>query len=295
MILLFLSVLLWGADTSWVPSGTVATPLSIGSAKNLEMYVLTMSPGNSDDQKSSGVLRINGQTLTGPQAFLKAREGVVNPADLAMLSMCFLENGVAGRSPWSGQAVGEQREVGVAPPTLDGNILVYWRLQGQTADLVRVRVNLDTTNVLSMESERDLGRKDPFGTAQKLLADPNDFDRCDEAIDLLIESKDPRGYPILLDQALHAVAPAVRENAVDGLILLKVPGAVDVLTKVLLEDPVDTVRYHVAAQLIQNPNPEMRDALEKATKDVDPNVGDMARSALTRLPARWTPFMGCGG
>lgn len=282
-LLALLLTLALGADMAWVPAGRAATRAAFPSAPSAELYVL------SDGPRSEGALRVGDRTLQGAAAFREALPLAKTTEDQAFLSMLFLESDVAGRRPWTAPTGKTRQEPVAQPPMRDGDRLIYWRLHPQRADLERVTVSMGATSVLSVEDGsailRAAGGRDTIEQALADLRDPDDIDACRAAIGRLQASQDPRGYPILIDQALHAPAPIVQEAAIEAVAGLPVPGRTEVLVQLLQSAPRAKTRYAAATQLLRLRDPAARPALEAAAaRDADPQVRSMATAALAELP-----------
>ncbi len=229
----------------------------------------------SEGSRVRGVLREGNRSLEGTEAFLKLRPLLGGAEDLARLSMLFLEVGVAGASPVK------------EPPRLQGDELLYWRLAAQRADLERVTVNIREGRVVAVQTEAELAEGDPFVAALLQLQDPENVDACRAGISALLALSDPRGYPVIIEQALHAPMPGVRSAAVEALAGSPIPGRIEVLGQVLRADSRPKIRYEAAVQLYRLQDPLARPALTAAAKeDPDPGVRQMAASALVALDAR---------
>src|SRR5215212_4266284 len=105
---------------------------------------LSVEHETSPPHRSRASARVDGgPKLYGKDAFdaTRAKAGA-DPTALATLAMLFLDEGVAGKKPWTapvGPQVPDQQAI-ARPPALSGDTVVYWRSHAQLADLVRCRV-----------------------------------------------------------------------------------------------------------------------------------------------------------
>ena len=243
--------------------------------------------------RSWGAARVDGSRsyLRGKEAFDAARTRVGNnPTALATLSMLFLEEGVAGKKPWTqptGGAMGPDQEAIAKPPTLSGGNLIYWRPHAQLADLVRCRVSLSSGDVACelggdvLFAERVA--KDPAGAAKKYLASDNLYTRT-RGIEALGHVGDDHAREQLIDIALNAYEREERRVAVTVLGKTGGAGVVAALSRVLLYDRFDEVREAAATALGDLRDPAARDALQRAESgDADIRVRVLSTDALKKL------------
>lgn len=242
--------------------------------------------------RSAGAARVDGSSryLRGKEAFDATRARVGNDATaMATLAMLFIDEGVAGKKPWTqpvGPQVPEQQAI-AKPPTLAGDTLAYWRAHAQLADLVRCRVSLSSGNVASelggnvLQAERTA--KDPAAAAKEYLASDNVYTRT-RGIEVLGKVGDDRSREQLIDFALNAHDPRERKAAVEVLGKTGGGGVVAALSRVLLYDRFDEVREVAATALGELRDPAGRDALQRAEQgDSDIRVRVLATDALKKL------------
>jgi hypothetical protein len=254
---------------------------------------LVLETEKSAPYRSAGAARIDGGGLVrGKDAFDATRTRVGgDAAALATLAMLFIDDGVAGRKPWtqpsaSGSTPQDQEKV-ARPPAVSGDSLVYWRLHVQLADLVRCTVAMSAGTV-SCESGRDLVQadrvaKDPAGAANQDLASDNIEVRLD-GIRALGRAGDDASRKRLIEIALNAYQP--RERTVAVQVLSKIGGAdvVDAIGRALLHDKFDEVREAAATALGDLHDAAGRDALQRAESgDADIRVRVLATEALKKL------------
>jgi hypothetical protein len=239
--------------------------------------------------RARGAARVDGKELRGKDAF-DATRGRVNgdPTALATLAMLFLDDGVAGKKPWTrpGAQVPDQQAI-ARPPTVAGDTLTYWRSHAQLADLVRCKVTLSSGQI-ACELGGDLAQaeranKDPDAAAKQDLASANVNDRL-RGIQTLGQSKDPHARDQLINLALNAYDFRERQAAVEVLGKLGGSGVVAAVSRVLLFDQYPEVRQVAATALGDLHDPAGRDALEKAsTGDANGRVQVLASQALKQL------------
>jgi hypothetical protein len=276
-------------DKKMPPFGSKSSAWNELSVPGVELFVET---DRSFPYRASGSAKVDGErgTLRGKQAFDATRGKVGNDATaLATLAMLFLDDGVAGKKPWTkleGERSPDQQAI-AKPPALSGDNLVYWRFHIQTADLMRCRVSLSRGEV-SCEMGGDVLQaervaKDPGGTAKADLASDNPFIRA-RGIRALGAVGDDASRRQLIDFALNAHSPLERRTAVEVLGKVGGAGVVDAVSRVLLLDKGDEVREAAATALGALRDPAGRDALEKAEKgDASGRVQVLAAEALKQL------------
>jgi hypothetical protein len=243
--------------------------------------------------RSWGAARVDGSRdyLRGKQAFDATRARVGNDASaLATLAMLFLDDGVAGKKPWtqpSGGSTPPEQEAIAKPPALSGDTLVYWRDHAQAADLVRCRLSLSSGEVAceigSKVLQAERVTKDPAGAAKQDLASDNIVIRT-RGIEALGKVGDDHAREQLIDLALNAYQPEERRVAVTVLARTGGTGVVAALSRVLLYDKSDEVREAAATALGDLHDPAARDALQRAEGgDADIRVRVLATEALKKL------------
>lgn len=242
--------------------------------------------------RSWGSARVDGsRVLHGKEAFDATRPRVGDDATaLATLAMLFLDDGVAGKKPWtqpSGGSTPPDQEAIAKPPVLSGDTLVYWRDHAQAADLVRCRLSLSSREVACeigskvLQSERVA--KDPAGAAKQDLASDNIVIRT-RGIEALGKVGDDHAREQLIDLALNAYQPEERRVAVTVLAKTGGTGVVAAVRRVLLYDKFDEVREAAATALGDLHDPAARDALQRAEGgDADGRVRVLATEALKKL------------
>lgn len=246
----------------------------------------------SSPYRSWGAARVDGShVLHGKEAFDATRTRVDNDATvLATLAMLFVDDGVAGKKPWtqpSGGSTPPEQEAVAKPPALSGDTLVYWRDHVQAADLVRCRLSLSSAEVVceigSQVLQAERVAKDPAGTAKQDLASDNIVIRT-RGIEALGKVGDAQSREQLIDIALNAYQPEERRVAVTVLARTAGAGVVAALSKVLLHDKFDEVREAAATALGDLRDPAARDALKQAEAgDTDIRVRALATEALKKL------------
>ncbi|HEY0191069.1 MAG TPA: HEAT repeat domain-containing protein [Kofleriaceae bacterium] len=250
---------------------------------------LRLDQEQAEPYRARGAARVDGKELRGKEAFDATRTRVSDPAAIATLAMLFIDDGVAGRKPWtqpSGNEPADERAV-ARPPAIAGDTLTYWRLHVQIADLVRCTVAL-ASGQITCESGRDVAQaarvqKDPGGAARQDLASTNVNDRI-RGIHTLGQSQDPQARPQLIDLALDAHDFRERAAAVEVLGKLGGTGVVAAVGRVLLYDQYPEVRQSAATALGELRDPAGRDALQRAsTGDANGRVQVLAAEALKHL------------
>jgi hypothetical protein len=240
-----------------------------------------------------GAARIDGagDLLHSKKAFDATRPRVGDDATaLATLAMLFLDDGVAGKKPWtkpSGGATPPDQEAIAKPPALSGDTLVYWRDHAQTADLVRCRLSLSSGEVAceigSKVLQAERVAQDPAGAAMQDLASNNIVVRT-RGIEALGKVGDDHAREQLIDIALNAYQPEERRVAVTVLAKVGGTGVVAALSRILLHDKFDEVREAAATALGDLRDPAARDALRRAEgDDADLRVRVLATEALKKL------------
>jgi hypothetical protein len=254
---------------------------------------LSLETEKSSPYRSWGAARVDGSRglLHGKEAFDATRGRVGNDATtLATLAMLFLDQGVAGKLPWtkpSGGATPPEQEAIAKPPALSGDTLVYWRDHAQTADLVRCRLSISSgaisCEIGSKVLQDERTAKDPAGAAKEDLASDNMVVRL-RGIEALGKAGDERSREQLIDIALNAYQPEERRVAVTVLATVGGKGVVAALGRVLLYDKLDEVREAAATALGDLRDPAARDALQRAESgDADIRVRKLATEALKKL------------
>jgi hypothetical protein len=276
-------------DKKMPPFGSKSTAWNELSVPGAELFVET---DKSFPYRPSGSARVDGErgTLRGKEAFDATRSRVGNDATaIATLAMLFIDEGVAGRKPWTkleGNVTLDQQAI-ARPPSVSGDTLVYWRFHAQSADLVRCTVSLSRGEISYeiggevLQAERVA--KDPAGTAKADLASDNPFVRA-RGIQALGKVGDDHAREQLIDFALTAYSPLERRTAVEVLGKLGGAGVVAAVSRVLLHDKGDDVREAAATALGALRDPAGRDALERAEKgDSNARVQVLAAEALKQL------------
>ena len=273
-------------DKKMPPFGSKSSTWNELSVPGTELFV---ERDSSPPYRSSGSARIDGRTLRGKEAFDATRSRVGDATALATLAMLFIDDGVAGKKPWTrpdGPQVPDQQAI-ARPPAVSGDNLVYWRFHVQTADLVRCRASLSRGEV-SCEMGGDVLQaervaKDPAGTAKQDLASDNPYVRA-RGIQALGHVGDAASRNQLIDLALNAYSPLDRRTAVETLGKLGGPGVVDAISRILLADKGDEVRQAAATALGELRDPAGRDALQHAEQgDSNARVQVLAADALKQL------------
>ena len=252
---------------------------------------ISLQVEKSPPYRAWGAARVDGRDLRGKDAFdaARARAGA-DPSVLATLAMLFLDEGVAGKKPWTqpdGPTAAEQQAI-AKPPALAGDTLVYWRRHAQTADLVRCRVVLSVGNVTCelggdvLQAERTA--KDPSEAAKHYLASDNPIVRT-RGIEALGQVGTDASRAQLIDIALNANDPRERATAVKVLGKTGGAGVAAAVSRVLLYDRFEEVRQVAATALGQLRDPAGREALQKAESgDANGRVQVLAAEALKQLP-----------
>jgi hypothetical protein len=277
-------------DKKMPPFGSKsASPWNELTVPGVELFLETES---ASPYRSWGSARVDGgrRELHGKDAFDATRTRVnQDPIALATLAMLFLDDGVAGKKPWTqpeGARVPDQQAI-AKPPALSGDTLVYWRAHAQLADLVRCRVSLSSGAVACelggdvLQAER-VG-KNPGDAARQYLASSNVNDRI-RGIQALGQVGDAHARDQLIDLALNAHDFHERQAAVEVLGKAGGAGVVAAVSRVLLFDQYAEVRQVAATALGELRDPAGRDALQKAsTGDANGRVQVLAAEALKRL------------
>jgi len=243
--------------------------------------------------RSWGAARVDGarDLLHSKKAFDATRARVAGDATaIATLAMLFLDDGVAGRKPWTkpiGGARPPEQEAIARPPALTGDTLVYWREHAQTADLVRCRLSVPSGEIAceigSKVLQAERVAQDPAGAARADLASDNIVVRT-RGIEALGKVGDDRSREQLIEIALNAYQPEERRVAVTVLARVGGAGVVAALGRVLLHDKFDEVREAAATALGDLRDPAARDALQRAESgDADIRVRKLATEALKKL------------
>jgi HEAT repeat protein len=253
---------------------------------------LLLETEQASPYRSWGAARIDGARadLRGKEAFDAARARAGNdPTALATLAMLFLDDGVAGKKPWTqpGGARSPEQQAIARPPALSGDTLVYWRAHAKLADLVRCRVSLSSGTVTCelggdvLQAERVA--KDPAGTARQDLAS-SDLQTRTRGIEALGRIGDDHARAQLIELALNAYEREERRVAVTVLAKVGGAGVVATVSRVLLFDRSEEVRQAAATTLGALHDPAARDALTKAASgDADARVQVLASDALKQL------------
>jgi hypothetical protein len=240
--------------------------------------------------RARGAARVDGKELRGKDAFDATRTRVNgDPIAIATLAMLFIDDGVAGKHPWtqpSGARPPDQQAV-AKPPALAGDTLTYWRAHAQLADLVRCKVSLSSGEIAcelgSAIVQTDRAAQDPDAAAKQDLASTNVNDRI-RGIHTLGQSKDPHARDQLIELALNAYDFRERAAATETLGKLGGPGVVGAVSRILLFDQYPEVRQVAATALGDLRDPAGRDALQKAsTGDANGRVQVLASEALKRI------------
>jgi HEAT repeat protein len=275
-------------DKKMPPFGSKSSAWNELSVAGAELFV---ERDSSPPYRASGAARVDGRgMLRGKDAFDATRSRVGNDATaLATLAMLFIDDGVAGRKPWTkpdGSQVPDQQAI-ARPPAVSGDNLVYWRAHIQSADLVRCRASLSRGEV-SCEMGGDVLQaeriaRDPAGTARQDLASDNPYVRA-RGIQALGHVGDAASRSQLIDLALNAYSPLDRRTAVETLGKVGGPGVVDAVSRILLYDKGDEVRQAAATALGELRDPAGRDALQRAEQgDSNARVQVLAADALKQL------------
>ena len=271
------------------PFDSKSTPWTELSIPGVELFV---SRETSPPHRAWGGARLDGASreLRGKPAFdaVRARTGD-DPTTLATLAMLLLEDGVAGKKPWTrpdGPQVQDQQAI-ARPPAVSGDTLVYWRFHEQLADLVRCKLGLQSGKIACelggdvLQAER-VG-KDPSAAAKQYLASDSASDRA-RGVQALGEIGDDHARQQLREIAVNGRDPRERKAAVKALGKTGGTDAVTTLSRVLLEDKFDEVRQLAATVLGELRDPAARDALERAVNgDSDVRVQVLAAQALKQL------------
>lgn len=277
-------------DKKMPPFGSrTSSPWNELKVPGVEFFLET---DKSPPYRSWGAARVDGSSLLhGREAFDATRTRVGTDATaLATLSMLFIDDGVAGRKPWTqptGGATPPDQEAIARPPALSGDLLVYWRDHVQTADLVRCKLTLSSADIACeigttiLQGERVA--RDPAGAARQDLASDNITVRL-RGIEALGKVGDDRSREQLIDIALNAHQPEERRVAVTVLARVGGNGVVAAVSRVLLYDRFDEVREAAATTLGDLGDPAGRDALQRAQGgDADIRVRKLAAEALKKL------------
>lgn len=254
---------------------------------------LSLETEKASPYRSWGAARVDGarSALHGKEAFDATRGRVGNDATaLATLAMLFLDQGVAGKQPWtkpSGGATPPEQEAIAKAPALSGDTLVYWRDHAQTADLVRCRLTVSSGDLSceigSKVLQEERTAQDPAGAAQADLASDNLVVRL-RGIEALGKVGDDAAREKLIDLALNAYQPQERQTAVTVLATVGGKGVVAAVGRVLLYDKFDEVREAAATALGTLGDPAARDALQRAEGgDADIRVRKLATESLKKL------------
>lgn len=208
---------------------------------------------------------------------------------LATLAMLFLDDGVAGRSPWTepSDANPVDEQAIAKPPVLEGDTLTYWRLHKQTANLVRIRVSLASGTRTYEEGgalvQAERAARSGVGAAKDDLASSN-VDYRIHGIGTLGMVGNDEARAKLIDLALNDEQPRARAAAVRELGKLGKADTVAALSRVLLYDQFTEVRETAAQTLGQIGDPAGRDALQRAQAgDADVRVRILSEEALKKL------------
>lgn len=276
-------------DKKMPPFGSKSSSWNELSVPGVELFVET---DKAFPYRPSGSARVDGArgALRGKEAFDATRTRVAKDATaLATLAMLFLDDGVAGKKPWTrpdGPQVPDQQAI-AAPPVLSGDALVYWRFHVQAADLVRCTVTLSSGEISCegggavLQAERLAN--DPAGAAKQDLASDNPYVHA-RGIAALGHVHDDHAREQLIDFALNAYSPLDRRTAVETLGKTGGAGVVAALGRVLLHDRGDEVREAAATALGELRDPAGRDALQRAESgDSDARVQVLAGEALSKL------------
>jgi hypothetical protein len=279
-------------DKKMPPFGSNSSvPWSDLKVPGVELFVETEK---ASPYRSWGAARVDGSstTLRGKEAFEATRTRVGNdPTALATLAMLFLDEGVAGRKPWtqpssSGSTPPDQQAL-ARPPALSGDTLVYWRQHVQLADLVRCKVALSTGEIscelASQLAQSERVARDPAAAARDDLASDNIETRL-QGIEALGSAGTPQARDQLIELALDAHQPRERSTAVEVLGKIGGTGVVAAVSRVLLYDRFAEVRQAAATALGNLRDPAAREALHKAESgDADARVQVLAAEALKKL------------
>jgi hypothetical protein len=280
-----------GGDKKMPPFGSKSSvPWTELEVPGVELFLETEK---ASPYRSWGAARVDGSRglLHGKEAFDATRGRVGDDAiALATLAMLFLEDGVAGKTPWtkpSGGSTPPEQEAIAKPPARSGDTLVYWRDHAQAADLVRCRVALSSGEVAceigSKVLQDERVAQDPAGAAKQDLASDNIVVRT-RGIEALGKVGDDQARAQLIDIALNAYQPEERRVAVTVLGRMGGTGVVAALSRVLLHDRFDEVRGAAATALGDLRDPAARDALQRAEAgDADIRVRKLATAALEKL------------
>ena len=240
--------------------------------------------------RARGAARVDGKELRGKDAFDATRTRVNgDPTAIATLAMLFIDDGVAGKLPWTqpSAARAPDQQAIARPPAIAGDTLTYWRAHAQLADLVRCKVTLSSGQIAcelgSAIAQADRVAQDPDTAARQDLASTNVNDRI-RGIQALGQSKDAKARDQLIDLALNAYDFRERAAAVEVLGKLGGPGVVAAVSRILLFDQYPEVRQVAATALGDLHDPAGRDALQKAsTGDANGRVQVLASQALKQL------------
>lgn len=277
-------------DKKMPPFGSkTSAPWTEIKVPGVELFLETEK---SQPYRSWGAARVDGGALLhGKDAFEATRSRAAGDATaLATLAMLFIDDGVAGRTPWTRPTGGgrpRDQEAIAKPPALSGDALVYWRAHVQMADLVRCHLTL-SSGELVCESGRDLVQatreaKDPAAAAKEDLAS-DDINVRTRGIETLGKIGDDRARAQLIDLALNAYQPEERRVAVTVLARVGGAGVVAAVSRVLLLDKFDEVREAAATALGELRDPAGREALQRAEgSDADIRVRVLATEALKKL------------
>lgn len=270
---------------NWAPDGADVATFREVPVEGIDLYVVT------EERRPRGVARVGERSLTGPAAFEVVVDALDDPAaaELAALSMLFLEDGVAGRNPWTtakSGAVPSDQQALVEAPRVDADRLVYWRLHEQTADLVRVEIDLSTLEASTRRARAILEERDPRDPVEiareEIVADALPTIR--KGIGRLVEEGSPRALALVLDLVANHQAAVVRAAAVEALADEKPAQGVQVISQRLTDDPDDDVRLAAARTLEAWSDPASAEVLEQAAEhDDSAAVRATAKRALASL------------
>lgn len=277
-----------GRNNMRPPVATTSSPWNGLTIPGVELF---LDKEKSQPYRQWGAAKVKGsRELHGKAAFDAVRaESGADPTVLATLAMLFLDDGVAGRTPWTAPEPNNPvPEQAIAkPPALSGDTLTYWRLHTQMANLVRIKIAVSTGQVTYEDGgklfQAERVAKDGVGAAKQDLASSNIEDRL-RGISTLGQAGGDAARTQLIDIALNAEQPRERTAAVTALAKLGGADTVAAVSRVLLYDQFTDVREAAAETLGALADPAGKDALERAsTGDADIRVRQLSKEALKRL------------
>ena len=227
-----------------------------------------------------------GAPLEGPAAFRAVvARGVTDPAELASLTLLFLgRGGKPIRAASEAPDLPAEIVARIAPPTVEGDALVFWSFNETAEDVIRHRLDLASLALTRQHgAELQAAGADAISRAQADLASGSASGH-DTAINALVAAcGDPRAAQVLNRTIVQHPQGKARAWAAFQAAKCHDAQTAASLIAALAGDAEAAVRKNAADSLGKLGAAEARSALEKAAADPDAGVRGAAGRALAKL------------